>query len=212
MGLFSGILGLATSIFGSKSQDKAADRATGAQVDATNRGIDVSEKQFAEIQKLLAPFVAGGQSGIGGALDLVGLSGPEAEAAAIEQIQGSPTFGALAQQGEEAILQNASATGGLRGGNVQGALAQFRPGLLNSLINQRFGQQMGIAQLGQASAAGVGNAGLQTGANVSNLLLEQGQAIGQGALAQGQNRANLFGDIGAGIGEIFGGQKFAAGF
>ncbi|WP_449405980.1 hypothetical protein [Massilia phosphatilytica] len=37
----------------------------------------------------------------------------------------APRFQALQQQGNDAILANASATGGLRGGNVQGALGQF---------------------------------------------------------------------------------------
>jgi hypothetical protein len=41
-----------------------------------------------------------------------------------------------------------------------------------------------LAQLGQASAAGVGSAGMQTGANIANLLGQQGAAQAGGILGQ----------------------------
>ncbi len=66
----------------------------------------------------------------GGDLSPYTTTGMEAQQGAISGLEGSPIFQALARQGEDAILQNASATGGLRGGNVQGALGQFRPAAL----------------------------------------------------------------------------------
>ena len=103
--------------------------------------------------------------------------------------------GTPALEAQEALLQRASATGGLRGGNIQGALAQFRPQLLSSLIEQQYGRLGGMTSLGQQSAVGVGNAGMQTGANVSRLLGEQGAAEAGGQIAQGR----AFGAIPAGI-------------
>ena len=92
------------------------------------------------------------------------------------RLEQSPAFQALARQQEEAILQNASATGGLRGGNVQGALAQFRPALLNQFLEQQYGRLGGMTALGQQSAAGVGTAGMQSATSISNLLAEGGAA------------------------------------
>jgi hypothetical protein len=117
---------------------------------------------------------------------LLGLRGPEAERAAIERISGGEQFKALAGQGEEALLQRASATGGLRGGNIQAALGQFRPQLLSNLIEKQYGQLGGLATLGQSSAAGVGTAGMNTGANIANLLGQQGAAQAGGEIAQGR--------------------------
>jgi hypothetical protein len=97
-------------------------------------------------------------------------------------------------------LQNAAATGGLRGGNVQGALAQFRPQVLSSLIEQQYNRLGGLATAGQNAAVGVGNAGMQTGQNVSNLLAEQGSARAGGTLAAAQTWGNVIGSIGGGIG------------
>ena len=119
--------------------------------------------------------------------------GQEAAYSAIEQ---SPGFQAIARQGEEAILQNASATGGLRGGNTQGALARFRPALLDQFIERQFGRLGGIASMGQNAAAGVGSAGLSTGANIGNVLMSRGAATAAGAGAQGQIFANTIGNLG----------------
>jgi hypothetical protein len=130
--------------------------------------------------------------------------GMDAQQQAISQFEQSPMFQALARQGEEGILQNASATGGLRGGNVQGALGQFRPALLNQQIQQQIGTLQGLASLGQNAAAGVGNAGMQTGQNVGALLQDTGQARGYGALgssaALGQGVASLGGILGGALG------------
>jgi hypothetical protein len=130
--------------------------------------------------------------------------GMDAQQQAISQFEQSPMFQALARQGEEGILQNASATGGLRGGNVQGALGQFRPALLNQQIQQQLSTLGGIAGLGQNAAAGVGNAGIQTGQNVGALMQDTGQARGYGALgssaALGGGLASLGGILGGALG------------
>lgn len=138
-----------------------------------------------------------------------GASGQEAQQRAIAGLEGSPIFQALARQGEEAILQNASATGGLRGGNVQGALAQFRPAMLNQFINQQYERLGGITQLGQNSAAGVGTAGMNSASGVAALLQQGGAARAGGALAQGNAWGGLLGNLGA-IGGMAAGGGFGS--
>jgi len=101
----------------------------------------------------------------------------------------------LTRQGEQGILQSAAATGGLRGGNVQLALSQFRPQVLNSLIEQQYGRLGGLSSIGQSSAAGQATAGMQTGTNVANLLANQGAAIAGGQIARGNVARQTFGDV-----------------
>lgn len=125
---------------------------------------------------------------------------------AVAQIEGSPMFQALARQGEEAILQNASATGGLRGGNTQAALAQFRPALLNQFIEQQYSRLGGLTKIGQASAAGVGAAGMDAATNIGNALTAAGQAQAGGALASAEGWNKALGTI-AGFGTSETGQK-----
>ena len=80
------------------------------------------------------------------------------------------------------MLQNASATGGLRGGNIQGALAQYRPAMLTNAINQQYANLGGLTQMGQNSAAGVGSSGMTSANNVASLLAQQGAASAGGVL------------------------------
>jgi hypothetical protein len=181
-------------------QGEAAKSASEAQAGAAQTGIDEQRRQFDAVQKLLEPYVQAGPEALKQQQAFLGLQGPEAEQAAIERIRGGETFKALSQQGEEAMLQRASATGGLRGGNIQGALAQFRPQLLSSLIEQQYGRLGGMTSLGQQSAAGVGSAGMQTGANVSNLLGQQGAAIAGGDIGQAKAFGAIPGGIAGGLG------------
>ena len=107
------------------------------------------------------------------------------------------------------MLSRASATGGLRGGNIQAALGQFRPQLLSNLIEKQYGQLGGLATLGQSSAAGVGTAGMNTGANIANLLGQQGAAQAGGAIAQGKAYGALPTALASGFGIYSGlGGKF----
>jgi hypothetical protein len=132
--------------------------------------------------------------------------GMDAQQQAISQFEQSPMFQALARQGEEGILQNASATGGLRGGNVQGALGQSRPALLNQQIQQQLETLGGISRLGQNAAAGVGTAGMETGRNVGALMQDTGQARGYGALGSGMALGQGVAGLGSALGGLFGGQ------
>lgn len=189
-------------IMSSRSASKAAKSAAGAQSDAAGAQIAVadaqiaeSQRQFDSIQELLKPYTQAGTGALTGQQNLLGLNGAAAQQQAISALEGSPAMQALTQQGENAILQNASATGGLRGGNVQGALAQFRPQLLNQLIQQQYSNLGGLVSVGQNAAAGVGNAGQNSSNQIINALGQQGAAQAGAALATGQANANMWGGI-----------------
>jgi hypothetical protein len=177
-------------------QGRASKEAAGAQSEASQAGIAEKRRQFEAVQELLAPYVEAGVGATEQQQALLGLGGPGEQAGAIEALQASPEFQALTQQGETGILQNAAATGGLRGGNVQEALAQFRPQLLSQLISQRFNRLGTVAGRGQASAAGQAAAAQATGTDIANLLAQQGQAQAGAALAQGQAAGNVAQTVG----------------
>lgn len=181
-----------SQLIGSSMQASAAGDAAAIQSGAAEAGIAEQRRQFDAMRELLKPYTEAGLPALEAQQAFLGLQGPEAERAAIERIKGGETFQALASQGEEALLQRASATGGLRGGNIQGALAQFRPALLSSLIEQQYGRLGGLTTMGQRSAAGVGAAGMETGTNVANLLAQQGAAQAGGELGQAKAYGQLF--------------------
>lgn len=191
-------------IMGDDEQSSAVSSASDSQVQAAKLGIDEQKRQFDLIQTLLKPYIDAGSSSINSQKDLLGLNGQQAQQNAINNVQSNPYFTGLVQQGENGILQNASATGGLRGGNTQAALAQFRPQMLNQLIQQQFSNLGGLSSIGQNAAAGVGNAGMQSANSIGNLMQQQGAAQAGAALAQGQLAANQWGGLGNIVGQIGG--------
>ena len=207
-------------ITGAKQAGEGAERGAATQAAAAGAGITEQRRQFDKFIELMSPYVTAGTGALtrlspfeeAGARSfeqqqaLLGLRGPEEERAAIERISGGARFRELAEQGEGALLQGASATGGLRGGNIQGALAQFRPELLNQLIGEQYGRLGGLSATGlgvtgdifsrgQASAAGQAAAGMTSASNIANLLANQGQATAGGQVARGNVGRQTFGDI-----------------
>lgn len=179
------------NLVGGQQQQAAAGAASGAQIQASNAAIAEQRRQFDAMQKLLQPYVEAGTGAVSQQSALAGAQGPEAQRAAIDAISQSPEMQALVQQGENAILQNASATGGLRGGNVQGTLAQFRPQMLSNLINQQYSRLGGLTGIGQASAAGVGAAGQALGSNIAQQYGNIGSAQAGGILGAAQGRSQM---------------------
>ena len=169
----------------------AAKSAGKAQEQAAMAGVAEQRAAREDLARRLEPYAAVGGPALQAQMAALGLSGPEAQAAFVAQQEQSPIFQALARQGEEAILQKASATGGLRGGNVQGALAEFRPSLLNQFLTQQYERLGGMTTLGQRSAAGVGSAGMTAAGNIAELLGQAGQARAGAALGAGQAWGNL---------------------
>lgn len=175
---------VAASAYSAKKSGDAAKDAADAQSESSEKGVAEQRRQYDEMVKLLSPYVQAGTGALKGQQDILGLSGPDAQRLALGGIESSPYFQSVAKQGENAILQNASATGGVRGGNTQGALAQFRPQLLNQLVQQQYQNLGGLTSLGQNSAAQTGNAGMQTASNIGNLYAQQGQAQAGGYLGK----------------------------
>lgn len=187
MGFIGDILGDITGVnqAADASRDASATQAASAQA-----AIDLNKEQFNKLRELLQPFVQAGTGALSSYGNLLGSNGAQAQQSAISQLMKTPAYTSALQQGERSILSNASATGGLRGGNTQAALSQFAPQLLTQLIGQQLQGYGNLSSLGQNAAAGVGNAGMSSANSISNLLQQQGAATAGGQLAQGQAARN----------------------
>jgi len=172
-------------IFSGVDQQRSARKAGNIQAGAAQRAMDAQEQYFNYIRELLQPYADVGAPALEQQKALMGLGGAEAQQAQINQLESSPLFQSLVRQGEESLLQNASATGGLRGGNIQGALAQFRPAMLNREIANRYGQLGDMINLGTGAIGSLGKARMDTGTNISNLIMQQSLARANKAMAGG---------------------------
>ena len=170
----------------------AASKAGKYQERAADKGVEEQRAAREEMRRLLEPYVAAGGPALEAQMGALGLRGAEAQQAYVAEQEQSPIYQALKRQQEESILQNASATGGLRGGNIQGALAQFSPALLNQFLTQQYDRLGGMTALGQQSAAGVGTAGMQSAGAIADLFGQAGAARAGSALGVGQALSGPF--------------------
>lgn len=137
------------------------------------------------------PYTNAGVGAIGRYGDLLGTNGNDAQMAGIAALKGGPLYTSLYANGEEALLQNAAATGGLRGGNTQGALADFGRDTLASVYGNQLTNLYNLAGLGLGATGSVAQAGANTANNVTSLLGNIGQAQATNYLTKGGiNAAN----------------------
>jgi len=157
-------------------------------------------------QAMLQPFYNQAQSAMGQMGNLTGMGGADAQQAAISQLENDPRFQAQIASQESAMLQNASATGGLRGGNIQGALAQFRPEMLRNEIQQQMSNLGGIANMGMNPLAQAAGGVMQAGQGAAGLLAQQGQGSAGMYTQLGQGQAGLLAGQGQGLAGLYTGQ------
>lgn len=160
--------GVATSVAGS-SAASATNNATNASVAEQNNALN-------QQATLSAPYRGVGTAAIGQYENLLGI-GPNANAATIGQaLQNTPGYQFTQQQGEQGILNAASAAGGVSG-NTLTALDQYNTGLADQTYQNALSNSQQAVGLGQAAAAGqAANIG-QAAGTISNAYTNQGNNI-----------------------------------
>jgi hypothetical protein len=133
--------------------------------------------------RTLTPFGPGGAGGAGG------------QQSAIDALKQSPFYQSLYHNGEQAILANGAATGGLRGGNTQRSLYNLGTDTLASAFQQQFNNLGTLSGLGENAAAGVGK---------GQLLAGQAQA---GGIVRGATATNNIANTVADLPSLFGNQQ-----
>jgi hypothetical protein len=220
-GLGTLLLNAGTQIVGGLIQQKAAEKAIknqrqmltqadAAQAEAARKALEEVRAANLQAEELLAPYMelapqqiqnlnlyqTAGSQALQEQSALAGLQGPEAQRAAIANLEANPEFQAIARQGEEAILANAAATGNLRGGNVQAALAQFRPELLQAYIDQQYSRLGGLSTQGLGVSKDLLARGFGAIGDVANLRRGTGTTAANLALGRGQDLSETLSGLG----------------
>jgi hypothetical protein len=197
-------------IGGALISSNASRSAANTQADAANRASDLQMQQFQQMQQNLAPYMGLGTSTIPQLQQLLGgdrLNTPFSFNPTMQQLEQTPGYQFTQQQGNKA-LDNAMAAKGLSlsGAQLKG-LDQYNTGLASNTFQQQYqnalqnfntnygqaadqyGRLSGLLKLGQNSAAGVGDAGIQTASNMGNMLTSgaNAQAAGQMGTAKAWN-------------------------
>ena len=208
MGIVEGALIGGTVISGMMG-NKAAKKVAQAQTYAADQSTQLGREQLEYIKSIMAPYQQEGQKAL-----------PALSAYVNQPAQSfnfdygayfnSPEYAALSSQQNEQALRTGSATGGIRGGDTQAALATIAPQLAQQArqnaqnefsLNQgaqtnRYNQLMGIAGLGTGAENQVGNAAQNFGQTAGNNALMSGNALANSYLMQNQNNQNMLGGFG----------------
>jgi hypothetical protein len=183
-----GIVGLG---FGASQSSHAIAHATNQQIGGINKAIAEQQGEMAQNRSDFAPYTGFGSAIMGPLGDLLGINGPDKAQAAIAALKASPLFTSLFNTGEEAVLQNASATGGLRGGNTEGALYELGSNTLAQVIQQQIANLFGGAQLGESATGKLVNVNQQGANNISSGYTSIGNALSNKTLGQQEVWNNL---------------------
>lgn len=196
MGFIGSAVGsIVGGITGATASAKGAQQAANTQSLAVDKALAEQRSAREEARGLQQPYVDAGSSALAQQMSLIGLNGTASQQNALSTLLASPEYFTSVRQGEESILQNAAATGGLRGGNTQNSLANFRADLLSNMVSNQYNRLGGLTSLGQNAAAGVGNNGLAVAEGIGGLLQQQGAAIAGGQIARGNVNAQAFNNI-----------------
>lgn len=169
---------LVSGYMAKKSGDKAADaarEASATQAYSEREALEYMKEREAIPQQLRE----GSLKGLGGLYGLEGGTGSQQEL--IDRAISSPLYQSIMggrEAGEEAILRNASMTGGFRSGNVQENLYDYNTQLQNQALLQSYNQQLqGLTGL----------AGLPSNVNaIAERTAGIGQTLSQGQIAAAQ--------------------------
>lgn len=159
---------------GGKDAAKASIAASETQAEAQREALDYLK----EVEAVPRQYREGALGALG---DFYGLGGADAQQSAVTGLQASPIYQAIMggrEAGEESILRNQAATGGLRSGNTQEALYDYNTQLQNQAMLQAYQDQIG----GLGGLAGLQSYAPQIASGTAGI----GQTLAQGQVAAAQ--------------------------
>lgn len=180
---------------------------SGALAAAQTQGLNRIDQSTGQAIGYLDPYSSTGAQAQQREAAMSGALGNEAQQQAMAGFMESPGQKFLRERQEQALLRNASATFGLRGGSTLSALQEQASGIAAQQLQQQLENMRNIAQRGQQAAGQQGQfsqSGGTAGASlVGQLAGQQAQLMGQAAGMQanaGQNLAQLAANAGSQMG------------
>jgi len=222
IGTAAAILG--SAVIGGTIASRGASRAARAQTQAADQAAQVQRDIFERQTELQEPFRQAGITSQNELLRLLGLGGEAGTPGygsigapfTAEQMQADPGYAFRLAEGEKALGRMQAARGQYLGGGAIRAGARYGQEMgsqeymnafnrAQALMGTRLGALGSLYGAGQAAAQQVGQQAGQMGTNVSNLLMQGGQARASGYLGQSNALAQALGQGAMGYGLYRGG-------
>ena len=212
----SGVIG---SITGSNKQAKAAKDAANQQFESTKYASDQQREMFDQMRKDQQGYMDAGSTALKQLMGGMGNDGQFMKTFNGQDIYNDPSYKFRLNQGLDAVQSGAASQGGLLSGATQKALSDYGQNFasqeyqnaynrFNADQTNQFNRLANLVGMGQSAAAGVGNAGMQTGQAIANNTMAGANAQAAGTIAAGNRNANNFQNI---MGMLNTGAKFMTG-
>lgn len=200
------------AITGSNKQAKAAGKAADQQLEATKYASDIQKEMFNETRKDQQPYMQAGSDALKQLMGGMGQNGQFMQTYKGQDIYDDPSYTFRLQQGQDSIQSGAAAQGGLLSGATQKALAGYGQDMasqefsnaysrFNADQSNQYNRLSNLVGMGQSAAAGVGNAGMQTGQAMANNAMSGANAQAAGTIAKGNTTSSNFQNL-LGVGSM----------
>ena len=175
-------IGLGTAYIAANASGNAARTAAGA----ADRSAEAQLAMFQQNREDMAPYREAGGRGLS---RFEGSLGPS--------FQESPGYQFAFDEGRRAIDQNASARGMLNSGSRLQALTRYGQGMANQEFGNYQNRLAALSGIGQSATGQTAQMGQQTAANMGQAYMQGGQAAAQGQIGQANA---ILGGVNQGIG------------
>jgi hypothetical protein len=183
-------IGIGSALIGGYFQDKAAGKAADATTNASQQAIAAQQAALAQMRGDLMPYTQGGLQGLGALLG--------------NKYEQSPGYAYQKQEMMSGLNADHAARGSLYSGGTDIDRMRHLQGLAAQDYGNWWNRNLGLAQLGQSSAAGVGNAGMSAANATGGYLGAAGLGQANAAIMQGNNWANTAQQLGTGLSGLLG--------
>lgn len=189
------ILGAGASLFGASKQSKAVSNAADEAAAVQREALGLQRDAMGLARQDLAPYREVGVPALGAMQNAAGVNGPAGHAQALQDFQASPGYQFQFDEGMRAVNAGAAAQGMSNSGATLKALQARGQQLANQDFSQYYNRLAGLAQIGQASAAGTASAGIQSANAQGNIL----GGMANTAASLGTAQANITGGMIGGV-------------
>ena len=150
----------------------------------------------------LQPYASQGGNAFGLQSNLSGANGLQAQQQAFANYQSSPEQAYLRQQGEQALMRNSAAMGGLGGGNVRKELQLQGIGQAAQDYGNSFNRLGTLSNMGLNAASRQAEMGQAAGMAGAQAYLDTGGALSTGRTRFGENLASATQNTGSALADL----------
>lgn len=190
--------------------DKGAKKAAEVQAQASREAVAEQRRQFAITQENLRPLIDQLDPAVQQESALLGLAGTSAQQQALSDFALSPGQQFLRDQGEQALLRNQAAIGGLGGGNVRQSLVQQGQGFASQALAEQLNRLANIRTGGQSAVIGQGQLGAQAAGQIGSTIQQGAAAQASGILAGSAQPSAIQSALSGAAGGVAAGSKIGS--